>query len=144
MIKLFFVSTLFLCSLLIYSYGEVKKGLDSDPSIEKLNRIDTLYVSDSVYQIVKWEDGIIRNVKMIDAKGVMAQNIQFYENGIISFINMTLDIRWEKEGDFEIANYQINQLKLNEKGELVDCIFVKDFETVLKYSSFENQKSGRK
>lgn len=133
-----------MCSLLIYSYGEVKKGLDSDPSIEKLNRIDTLYVSDSVYQIVKWEGGIIRNVKMIDAKGVMAQNIQFYENGIISFINMTLDIRWEKEGDFEIANYQINQLKLNEKGELVDCIFVKDFETVLKYSSFENQKSGRK
>lgn len=99
-----------------------------------INRIDTLIISDSVFQIVEYQNGIIKSVLLINDKQktgnyVPDQEIVFHDNGVLSEIFMHNSV--EIDTISNDVKYQINRLNMSDKGVVNKALFMKDYKFIV-------------
>ena len=103
------------------------------------NRIDTLSVSDSIFQVVKYTEKGISSIKYMNKKkqqssDVSAQEIVFHDNGVIKSINMYNGTKLMEVDGVKQYVYQNNFISFSSNGILEKSQFMKDFQIISKYN----------
>lgn len=114
--KTFLISFFIICCLLYCGITSMnKKASTSTLSSSK----DTLYINDSLYQVVEYENKIIKSIRLVD-KSKNEQNkdqtVDFYSNGILNKVRIVLNVTLDTFPGYKAFVYKENQLDFTDMG----------------------------
>lgn len=122
----------------------MSSGKQSLPKMNLSNqKIDTLFISDSIFQIIEYNKlGNINSIVTYNSslkmgEYVSTQSIDFHDNGTISEIYMVNGVKKDStiDGNFNYVE-QINNIKISEDGIVDNVIFMKHFNSVMKFDNW--------
>lgn len=122
--------------VMILTTSESKDLAEIDASTTAV--VDTLNISDSSCQIIKYDNNRIISINFFDKtknklNKVSDQEILFYPNGVIKNIKMINGIRLEDRGDYQQYVYQNNLINFSESGILINGRFMDAFEVISEF-----------
>lgn len=99
------------------------------------NHIDTLHVNSSCIQIVKYGNGYIESIRTefikTDTTNLPNEHtISFHNNGVLSEVSITNDVKLEKREGYSVYVYKMNFIKISVNG-LIEQALIFDKDTVV-------------
>lgn len=100
--------------------------------------IDTVYISDSILQVLSMDKGVVKSIEIINkskmtGEFVKSQYITFHDNGVLSKFEMIHGKKIEKQNDYQVVVIQENVFSFSDKGILQKSMFMNDFNIISEY-----------